>query len=92
MKRKRTIGSVKAQLLTKAKESVLCAIKVFNDPLLSFKSEAFTVLMIIAWTYLLHAHYRSEGIDYRYYNQQGKRKIYDRTKHGAKKHWRSNVV
>jgi hypothetical protein len=87
MKRNRTIGSVKAELLTKAKESALCAIKVFNDPLIKFKSEAFTVLMIIAWTYLLHAHYRSKRIDYRYYKQNPKRKTYDRTKHGAKKYW-----
>jgi hypothetical protein len=87
MKRKRTIGSIKAELLTKARESALCAIKVFNDPLMKFKSEAFTVLMIIAWTYLLHAYYRSKAIDYRYYKQKVNRKTYDRTRHGAKKHW-----
>jgi hypothetical protein len=87
MKRNRTIGSIKAELLAKAKESALCAIKVFNDPLIKFKSEAFIVLMTIAWTYLLHAYYRSKGIDYRYYKQTAKRKTYDRTKHGAKKHW-----
>ena len=87
MPRVRTVGSVKAELITKAKESVLCAIKVFNDPLIKFKSEAFVVLMVIAWTYLLHAHYRSKEIDYRYFKQNAKRKAYDRTKHGAKKHW-----
>lgn len=83
----RTIGSVKTELLRKAREAALCAIKVFNDPLIRFKSEAFIVMMIIAWTYLLHAHYRSKGIDYRYFKQNVKRKTYDRTKHGAKKHW-----
>lgn len=75
------------ELITKAKESALCSIKVFNDPLIKFKSEAFIVLMVIAWTYLLHAYYRWKGIDYRYFNQTGKRKKYDRTKHGAKKYW-----
>lgn len=87
MARLRTIGSVKAELLTKAKESTLCAIKVFNDPLIKFKSEAFIVLMVVAWTYLLHAYYRTKGVDYRYFTQNAKRKTYDRTKHGAKKHW-----
>jgi hypothetical protein len=87
MPRVRTIGSVKAELITKAKESALCAIKVFNDPLVKFKSEAFIVLMVIAWTYLLHAYNRSKGIDYRYYRQNARRKTYDKTKHGAKKHW-----
>ena len=83
----RTIGSVKTELVTKAKESALCAIKVFNDPLITFKSEAFIVLIVVAWTYLLHAFYRSRGIDYRYFKQNTKRKTYDRTRHGAKKHW-----
>jgi hypothetical protein len=83
----RTIGSIKIELVTKAKESALCAIKVFNDPLIKFKSEAFIVLIVVAWTYLLHAFYRSKGIDYRYFKQTAKRKIYDKTKHGAKKHW-----
>lgn len=87
MARLRSVGSVKVELITKAKEAALCAIKVFNDPLVNFKSEAFTVLMMVAWTYLLHAHYRSLGLDYRYFEQRGKRKRYDRTKHGAKKHW-----
>jgi len=87
MTRVRYIGSLKAELVTKAKESALCAIKVFNDPLIKFKSEAFIVLMVIAWTYLLHAYYRSKGIDYRYFKQNLKRKTYIKTKHAAKKHW-----
>lgn len=87
MTRVRSIGSVKTELITKAKESALCAIKVFNDPLIKFKSEAFVVLMVIAWTYLLHAYYRSMGVDYRYFKQNPKRKTYDKTRHGAKKHW-----
>jgi len=87
MARIRTIGSVKADLITKAKEAALCAVKVFNDPLIQFKSEAFIVLIVIAWTYLLHAYYRSLGIDYRYFKQSTKRKKFAKTKHGAKKHW-----
>lgn len=84
---KRRVGSVKIELLTKAQESALCAIKIFSDPLVKFKSESFIVLMVIAWTYFLHAYYRSKGIDYRYFEQKAKRKKYDTTKHGAKKYW-----
>jgi hypothetical protein len=86
-KRKRSVGSVKTQLLTQAQEAALCAIKVFNDPLIEFKSENFVVLMVIAWTYLLHAYFRSKKLDYCYFNKPGIRKIYDKTKTGAKKHW-----
>lgn len=43
--------------------------------------------MIIAWTYLLHAYYRSKNIEYRYYTQGTNRKRFDRTKHGAYKYW-----
>lgn len=87
MARVRSIGSFKAELITKAKESALCAIKVFNDPLIKFKSEAYIILIVVAWTYLLHAYFRSKAIDYRYFKQNPKRKTYDKTKHGAKKHW-----
>lgn len=86
-KHKGSIGSRKLQLVAKAKEAALCAIKIYNDPLIRFKSESFTVLMIIAWTYLLHAHYRGSGVDYRYFQANGKRRKYDRTSHGAYKHW-----
>lgn len=85
--RNRTVGSLALELLAKSREAALCAIRVFNDPHVAFKSETFIVLMIIAWTYLLHAHYRRKGTEYRYYTQQGKRRQFDRTKHGAYKYW-----
>lgn len=86
-KRKRSIGSVRAELIAKSREAALSAIRVFNDPQVGFKSETFTVLMVIAWTYLLHAYYRSKRIEYRYFRQGPKRRVFDRTKHGAFKHW-----
>lgn len=43
--------------------------------------------MNIAWTYLLHAYYRERGVEYRYCRQGPKRKVFDRTKHGAYKYW-----
>jgi len=86
-KRNRTVGSLTTELIEKSRESALCAIRVFNDPHVSFKSETYIVLMIIAWTYLLHAYYRKKGIEYRYYDQNGKKKKFHKTKHGAYKYW-----
>lgn len=86
-KRKRSVGSIKSELLSKAREAALSAIRIFNDPQVTFKSETYIVLMVIAWTYLLHAYYRSKGTEYRYFKQGPKRRIFSRTKHGAYKHW-----
>jgi hypothetical protein len=43
--------------------------------------------MNIAWTYLLHAHYRKTGVEYRYFTRHGKRRWFDRTADGAFKYW-----
>ncbi|WP_141696814.1 DUF3644 domain-containing protein, partial [Methylophaga muralis] len=72
-KRSRKLGSVKAELLTKSRESMLAAVQIFNNPNILFKSESFVVLSIISWTYLLHAYYRSRNIEYRYFHVQGAR-------------------
>lgn len=85
--KKRSVGSVRAELTAKSREAALTAIRVFNDPQVQFKSETYIVLMIIAWTYLLHAYYRGQGVEYRYFRQGPKRKRFDRTKHGAYKYW-----
>jgi len=87
MVRKRRIWSIQLELLEKAKESALAGVKIFNDPLIKFKSESFVVLVIIAWTYLLHSYYRSKAIDYRYSEMQGKRRKFDKTKRGSFKFW-----
>jgi hypothetical protein len=87
MGRTRTVGSVRAELIAKSREAALSAIKIFNDPQLAFKSETYIVLMVIAWTYLLHAYYRGEDVEYRYFHQGPKRKVFDRTKQGSYKYW-----
>ncbi|MEX1023212.1 MAG: DUF3644 domain-containing protein [Dehalococcoidia bacterium] len=83
----RRIYSVQAELLQKSKEAALNAVQTFNNPLTTFKTETFIVLMVVAWTYLLHAHYRRKGIEYRYFTQGKNRRRFDRTKSGAFKHW-----
>lgn len=79
MSRIRTCGSFKIQLIKKSRESALSAVQIFNNPNILFKSETYIVLMIIAWTYLLHAYFKDKRIDYRYIDKNKsteKRKIY----------------
>lgn len=86
-KRVRRVFSVSDELIGKSRESALAAVQIFNNPLITFKSEMFIVLMIIAWTYLLHAYYRKKGVEYRYFEQVRKVRRFDRTKKGAYKYW-----
>jgi hypothetical protein len=67
------------ELLIKAREAMIAAVQTFNSVGLTFRAELFIVTAIIAWTYLLHAWFRREGMDYRY---PGKK-----TKEGADKYW-----
>jgi hypothetical protein len=50
-------------LLRKARESALLGLQVYNNPMTVFKTEGFIVLMVIAWTALLHAVLRNRGTD-----------------------------
>lgn len=85
--RVRRVHSIADELLTKSREAALSAVQLFNNPLIHFKSETFIVLMVIGWTYLLHAYFRKRKIEYRYCQQKGKRRVFDRTKSGAYKYW-----
>ncbi len=85
--RVRRTSSVTTELLIKSREAALAAVQIFNSPLITFKSEIFIVLMNIAWTYLLHSYYRKNKIEYRYFKQLDKRRMFDKTKSGAFKHW-----
>ena len=87
MSRRRRVSSVAVLLLHKSCEAALSAIQIFNNPLIKFKTETYIVLMIIAWTYLLHAYYRKNGIEYRYFSKRGKRRRFDKTKRGTYRHW-----
>ena len=72
------------ELLIKAREAMIAAVHIFNGAGLTFRAELFIVTCIIAWTYLLHAWFRSVGIDYRYRDNDGNTL---RTKHGAERYW-----
>lgn len=79
--------SVATRLLTQSQDAALTGVQVFNNPLVKFKSETFIVLMNIAWTYLLHAHYRRTGVEYRYFRWHGSRRRFERTDDGSFTYW-----
>ncbi len=71
------------ELLIKAREAMIAAVHIFNGAGLTFRAELFIVTSIIAWTYLLHAWCRREGIDYR--RKAGG--VVQKTKEGEDKYW-----
>lgn len=48
--------------LIRAREAMILAVMIFNSGGYHFKSEVFSVLANIAWTYLLHEHYDRKSI------------------------------
>lgn len=71
------------ELLIKAREAMIAAVHIFNSAGLYFRAELFIVTAIIAWTYLMHAYYRREGVDYRH----KKAGDVEKTPSGAEKYW-----
>jgi hypothetical protein len=63
------------ELLLKAREAMIAAVHVFNGAGLTFRGELFIVTAIIAWTYLLHAWFKKQGVDYRYMVNVNGRKV-----------------
>ncbi|MBU4305947.1 MAG: DUF3644 domain-containing protein [Candidatus Omnitrophica bacterium] len=86
VKRKRRLYSERLELVEKSREAALSAVQIYNNPTTTFKTESFLVLFVIAWVYLLHAHYRKKRIEYRYYKVVNGRKKYDKID-GAYKYW-----
>lgn len=83
---KRRIYSERVELIEKSREAALSAVQIYNNPTTTFKTEAFIVLFVIAWVYLLHAYYRLKKIDYRYHEVIDGRKKYEYAD-GGRKYW-----
>ncbi len=83
----RQVFSEKVDLIQKSREAMLAAVQIYNNPLITFKTESFTVLSTIAWTYLLHAYYRDKKIDYKYFSMQGTRKKCDLNTDKTVRYW-----
>ena len=60
------------RLLANARESALAALRIYNDPVAGYRTEAFIVLMVGAWNSLLQAMLERSGTGY-----------YERDEHGA---------
>ena len=75
------------ELLIKAREAMIAAFHTFNSGGLTLRAELFIVTTIIAWTYLLHAWFKREGIDYRHTKNQNGQKVFIKTPSGAEKFW-----
>lgn len=75
------------ELLIKAREAMIAAVQTFNSGGLTFRTELFIVTAVIAWTYLLHAWFKREGIDYRHTKNQDGQKVILKTPSGAEKYW-----
>ena len=48
--------------LIRAREAMILAVQVFNSASLKFKTEVFTMLANVAWTYLLHEYYIRKNV------------------------------
>lgn len=83
-KRKRQFGSLASERVKKAREAMLAAVQIYNNPQIEFKSELFIVTSIIAWTYLFHPYYRKKKIEYRRRKPDSNR--FARTRNGANYH------
>jgi hypothetical protein len=75
------------ELLIKAREAMIAAVHTFNSAGLTFRAELFIVTAIIAWTYLLHAYLKREGVDYRYFKNHSGQRVPEKTEHGEDKYW-----
>ena len=75
------------ELLIKAREAMISAVHTFNSAGLTFRAELFIVTAVIAWTYLMHAWFKREGIDYRHTKKANGEKVVVKTPSGAEKYW-----
>ena len=65
-------------------DAALLAVEVYNKPRTTFRSQAYIVLMIIAWTRLFHAYFnKTIGNKYYHKKENGRYKLID----GERKAW-----
>lgn len=57
--------------VAKARESALAAVQHYNNPTVTFRSGSYLMLMVVAFTALLHAVFERDGIDYRILKPDG---------------------
>jgi hypothetical protein len=70
--------------IRKAIDIMKSAIMIYNNNTIMTRTESFIVLAVIAWTYLLHAYYRSISVNPVYLDQAGQPMMID---DGKPKFW-----
>lgn len=65
------------RLVVKAREAAMNALDSYNRPNTIFRSEGFTIMMVIAWRSLFHAIFEQRGTSYVYLNNDGTPKTID---------------
>ena len=55
--------------LVRSREAMILAVELFNTPRIAFKTGVFSMLANVAWTYLLHEFYETQGV--RVVDEQG---------------------
>lgn len=71
------------RMVVKAREAAILALDIYNRPATIFRTEGFTVMMIIAWTSLFHGIFERKGINYFYLKDDGSPELID----GDEKAW-----
>ena len=54
---------IENERLVRSRDAMILAVQLFNTPRIAFKAGVFSMLANVAWTYLLHEHYRSKDIN-----------------------------
>jgi len=70
-------------LVIKAREAAILSLDIYNRPVTTFRTPGFIVMIVIAWTSLLHAIFERKGIDYIYRDSDGEPILID----GDEKAW-----
>ena len=63
---KNYISPTARTLLEKSVKTALLAVEIYNKPTINYRTEAYIVMMNIAWTSLFHAIFANNSINYKY--------------------------
>lgn len=66
------------QMVESSRDEASLAVRLYNNPSEARSFEGFVVHMHLAWLYLLHAELTRDGVDYRYWHQQGRSRRLER--------------
>ncbi|MEO7719054.1 MAG: DUF3644 domain-containing protein [Capsulimonas sp.] len=59
------------RLIAKSRDAALAAVQAYNNPIATFRTETYIVLMVISFTAAFHAIFERDRVDYREYKLDG---------------------